>query len=255
MQQLLRFPLHAARRGTQALRASVAVAAATATITAMAMTIGVATPALAEDARADRATSHRKFNDVAHWRSVFDDPKRDEWQHPERILAALKLEPGMRVADIGAGTGYFSRRLSAAVEASGSVFVVEVEPNLVAHLRDRAETEKTANVVPVLASADNPRLPSASIDLALFVDAYHHIDGRLAYLAVLKRALRAGGRVAIVEWKPGKQPVGPPEEDHKLAREQVVREMTGAGFELVETPDFLPHQYLVLFRMIAAPAR
>lgn len=252
MQQILLWPLrHAAHRGTHALRESAAVA----TMATMAIVIGVVAPALADNAHADRATSHRRFNDVAHWSSVFDDPKRDEWQQPDRIVAALKLEPGMSVADIGAGTGYFSRRLSSAVGASGAVFVVEVEPNLVTHLRDRAETEKTANVIPVLASADNPRLPAASIDLALFVDAYHHVDGRLAYLAVLKRALRAGGRVAIVEWKPGKQPVGPPEEDHKLAREQVIREMTGAGFEAVETPDFLRHQYFALFRMVSPPTK
>lgn len=233
------------RAGAQVLRAALAVAT---------IVVGIASCAGAEHAKADGATSHRKFDDAAHWSSVFDDPKRDGWQKPDEIVAALKLEPGMDVADIGAGTGYFSRRLSSAVGESGSVFVVEVEPNLVAHLRERADVEKTANVVPVLASLDNPRLPPASIDLALFVDAYHHVDGRRSYLARVRRSLRAGGRVAIVEWKPGKNPVGPQEEDHKLAREQVVREMTGAGFELLDAPDFLPHQHFVIFRMVAAPA-
>ena len=217
-------------------------------IVAASITCGLA------DEGGDRATSHRRFDDVAHWSRVFDDPKRDEWQRPDEIIRVLELEPGMSVADIGAGTGYFSRRLSNAVGSSGSVFVVEVEPNLVAHLRDRARAEKTANVVPVLASKNDPRLPAASIDLALFVDAYHHVDGRIAYLALLKRALRPGARVAIVDWKPGKRPVGPPEEDHKLAREQVIREMTEAGFQLIEAPDILPHQYLLLFRTVAVPA-
>lgn len=198
-------------------------------------------------AKPDAATSHRRFDDAAYWSKVFDDPKRDQWQRPEELVAALALEPGRTVADLGAGTGYFASRLSRAVGENGAVFVVEVEPTLVTHLRDRAEKEKTPNVVPVLASADNPRLPPASVDLALFVDAYHHVDGRSAYLAVLQRSLKPGARVAIVEWKPGKQPYGPREENHKIPREQVEREMAAAGFELAQAPDLLQHQYLLVF--------
>jgi predicted methyltransferase len=204
-------------------------------------------------AASDRATSDRRFDDTAYWSKVFDDPKRDEWQRPEELLAALSLEPGMIVADIGAGTGYFSKRLSAAVGTGGAVFAVEVEPNLVAHLRDRAEKEKTANVVPVLASKNDPRLPPASVDVVLFIDAYHHVDGRRAYLATLRRSLQPSARVAIVEWKPGERPFGPKEEDHKIPRQKVVSEMEEAGFELVAAPDPLPHQYLLIFRMTQSP--
>jgi predicted methyltransferase len=207
-----------------------------------------------EPAASDRATSDRRFDDTAYWSKVFDDPKRDEWQRPEELVSALALEPGMAVADIGAGTGYFSRRLSAAVGAGGAVFAVEVEPNLVAHLRDRAEKEKTANVIPVLASTNDPRLPPASVDLALFVDAYHHVDGRHAYLATLRRSLRPSARVAIIEWKPGEQPYGPKEEDHKIPRQKVVSEMEAAGFELMAAPDPLPHQYMLVFRISPSPA-
>ncbi len=207
----------------------------------------------AETAKPDGATSHRRFDDVGYWSKIFDDPARDEWQRPDEIVAALSLAPGMSVADIGAGTGYFSKRLSAAVGPGGAVFVVEVEPNLALHLRDRAQAEKTPNVVPVLASADNPRLPPASIDVALFVDTYHHIDGRGAYLAVLRRSLRPGARVAIVEWKAGKRPFGPKEEHHKIAPGQVEREMVAAGFESVATPDLLPHQYILIFRRTVPP--
>ncbi len=196
----------------------------------------------------DAATSHRRFDDVEHWSRVFDDPARDAWQKPDEVVAALQLAAGQGVADIGAGTGYFTRRLSTAVGPQGAVFAVEVEPNLVARLRDRAQQEGAANVVPVLASPDNPRLPPGSIDAALFVDAYHHVDGRREYLRRLRPALRAGARVVVVEWKAGRQPVGPKEEDHKLAREQVVREMTEAGFEAVAEPPVLPHQYVLVFR-------
>jgi predicted methyltransferase len=203
----------------------------------------------------DRATSDRRFDDTAYWSKVFDDPKRDEWQKPKELVAALAIEPGMAVADIGAGTGYFSKRLAEAVGANGAVFAVEVWPNLVSHLRDRAEKEKTPNVIPVLASTGNPRLAPESVDLALFIDAYHHVDGRLAYLATLRRSLRPSARVAIVDWKPGPQPFGPKEEDHKLPREKVEAEMKEAGFELAGAPDLLPHQYVLIFRLADSPPR
>lgn len=197
----------------------------------------------------DGATIHRRFDDAAFWSKVFDDPKRDSWQHPGEVVAALALAPGMTVADIGAGTGYFAGRLSAAVGPLGAVFLVEVEPTLVAHLRDRADREKTANVVPVLGSADNPRLPASSLDAVLLVDTFHHIDHRREYLATLIRSLRPSARVAVVEWKPGPQPFGPREESHKIPREKVEHEMIEAGFEALPSPDLLPHQYLALFRL------
>jgi ubiquinone/menaquinone biosynthesis C-methylase UbiE len=195
----------------------------------------------------DAATAHHSFDDVAKWTKVFDDPGRDEWQKPRELIAALKLRPGMYVADLGAGTGYFSRYLSAAVGSDGTVFAVDPEPNLVVHLRERAEQEKTPNVVPILASADNPRLPVVSIDLVLVVDTYHHIDGRREYFRQLQRSLRGDGRVAIVDWHKHELPVGPPP-SHKLAREQVVEEMAAAGYTLIEEPAVLPYQYVLIFR-------
>src|SRR5262245_48840955 len=115
------------------------------------------------------ATVHHSFDDVDHWVRIFDDPERDAWQKPAEVVRALALAPGMTVADLGAGTGYFSRYLSAAVGDRGSVLAVDVEPNLVAHLRQRAEKEGTANLTPILGSADNPRLPTGSVDLILIV--------------------------------------------------------------------------------------
>lgn len=195
----------------------------------------------------DNATAHHSFDDVAKWTKVFDDPARDEWQKPRELIAALSLRPGMRVADLGAGTGYFSRYLAAAVGGDGTVYAVDTEPNLVAHLRARAEQENTANVVPILASPDNPRLPTAGIDLILIVDTYHHIDARRAYFGRLRRSLTPEGRVAIVDWQKRDLPVGPPPV-HKLAREQVVDEMSAAGYVLVGEPDVLPYQYVLIFR-------
>jgi ubiquinone/menaquinone biosynthesis C-methylase UbiE len=194
------------------------------------------------------ATSHRSFDDPAYWSKVFDDPDRAAWQKPDELVAALGLQPGQRVADLGAGTGYFSRLLSRAVGADGTVFAVDVEPNLVAHLRARAEREGTRNVVPVLASADDPRLPAGLLDVVLIVDTYHHLDDRIAYLRNLRRVLRPSGRVAIVDWQKRPLPVGP-EMEHKLAREKVIDEMTDAGYRLVDEPRFLPYQYFLVFAL------
>jgi ubiquinone/menaquinone biosynthesis C-methylase UbiE len=211
----------------------------------VALLLLAAVPALARSS--DDATSHRRFDDPAYWSKVFDDPGRAAWQKPEELVAALGLRPGQCVADLGAGTGYFSHLLSAAVGPTGTVLAVDPEPNLVAHLRERAEREGSANVVPVLASLDNPRLPAGLVDVVLIVDTFHHIDDRVAYFRRLRQALRPPGRIAIVDWQKRELPVGP-EMDHKLAREQVVREMETAGYRLVEEPSILPYQYFLIFQ-------
>src|SRR5689334_6747719 len=176
----------------------------------------------------DDATARHSFADVAHWEKVFDDPARATWQHPDAIVQALALAPGMVVADVGAGTGYLERALSEAVGPRGVVYAVEVEPNLVTYLRGRAEREGTANVIPVLGSLDAPRLPAGRVDRILLLDTYHHIDGRVAYFQRLRSALAPGGRVVIVDWEKREDTIGP-ELAHRLPREQVMDEMQRAG--------------------------
>jgi ubiquinone/menaquinone biosynthesis C-methylase UbiE len=199
-------------------------------------------PAVADD----DATARHSFDDVAHWEKVFDDPARASWQHPDAIVQALALAPGMVVADVGAGTGYLERALSEAVGPRGVVYAVEVEPNLVRHLRGRAEREGTANVIPVLGSFDAPRLPAGRVDRILLLDTYHHVDGRVAYFQRLRTALAPGGRVVIVDWEKRQDTVGP-ELAHRLPREQVEDEMRRAGYQPVPTPTTLTHQYVLAF--------
>jgi ubiquinone/menaquinone biosynthesis C-methylase UbiE len=212
---------------------------------ALAATIALAAGALA--AQPFRATADHPFDDVPKWTAIFDDPRRDAWQKPDETVAALGLRAGMVVADLGAGSGYFSKRLSTAVGEAGTVFAVDLEPNLVVHLRDRAEREGTRNVIPVLASKDDPRLPARGVDLVLVVDTYHHLDRRREYLERVRACLREGGRVAVVDWKEGELPMGPPP-PHKLARARVVEEMTEVGFRLVAEPTFLPYHYFLVFQ-------
>jgi SAM-dependent methyltransferase len=188
------------------------------------------------------ATSHRSFADVDHWKSVFDDPARDEWQHPEQVIETLALARDGMVADLGAGTGYFTFRLAHALGQRATVFAVETEPNLVVYLRDRADR----NVVPILASEDDARLPANIIDVILVVDTYHHIDRRLEYFQRLKSKLSSGGRIAIIDWKKEATAVGP-ELGHRIARGQVVYEMSAAGYRLTTEPTFLPYHYFLIF--------
>jgi ubiquinone/menaquinone biosynthesis C-methylase UbiE len=201
---------------------------------------GAATP------RPFAATSDQTFGDVAHWQKVFDAPARDGWQRPAEVVQALRLKEGMAVADLGAGTGYFMPYLAAAVGEPGTVFAVEPEPKLVVHLRERAEKSGAANVVPILGSFDNPRLPFRGIDLVLIVDTFHHIDERLDYMRRLRHVLRDGGRIAIIDWFKRPLPEGPPP-DHKIDRGQVVAEMEAAGYRLVEEPEILEYQYFLIF--------
>jgi len=205
------------------------------------------TTAQSAESEAYKATSHRRFDNVEYWRSVFDDPERDEWQRPDAIGIALAIREGDVVADLGAGTGYMLSRLSRAVGSSGTVFAVEIESNLIQHIRERAEKAVLDNVTPVLCSADDPRLPAGSVDLVLILDTYHHLDRRDEYLEKLKAALADDGRVAIVDWKKKELPVGPPI-PHKLARQQVLDEMISAGFHLVEEPTVLENQYFLIFK-------
>ena len=195
----------------------------------------------------DDATATHSFADVARWEKVFDDPARATWQQPAKIVAALALGPGMVVADVGAGTGYFERALSEAVGPLGAVLAVEVEPNLVVHLSGRAEREGTANVTPVLGWTSDARLPAGRVDRVLLVDTYHHLDDRAAYVRRLRAALAPGGRVVVVDWEKREDAVGPPL-GHRLAREQVVGEMERAGYRALGPGEQLPYQYVLVFQ-------
>jgi len=211
---------------------------------ALAVLLGACAPGWAEPS--DDATATHSFGDVERWEKVFDDPARASWQQPASIVQALALAPGMVVADVGAGTGYLERMLSEVVGARGVVYAVEVEPNLVTHLRERAEREGTANVIPVLGSTGAPRLPAGRVDRILLVDTYHHINGRVDYFRRLRAALAPGGWVVVVDWEKREDTVGP-ELNHRLAREQVTSEMERAGYRPLETAVRLPHQYLLVF--------
>ena len=187
---------------------------------------------------------HRSFDGAENWAKEFDAAERDAWQKPQEVLEALKIGKSAIVADIGAGTGYFATRI-ARLAPEGRVYAVDVEPDMARYLGERAKREGLANLVPVLAPNDNPSLPQP-VDLALVVDTFHHIGHRVAYFSQLKSSLKDDGRLVIIDFK-ANSPNGPPPE-HRIPQQKAVQELAEAGFTLVEQPDFLPRQYLLVFR-------
>ncbi len=184
-----------------------------------------------------------RFQDAEAWVARFESPERDGWQKPDEVVSALNLPPGAKVADVGAGTGYFAVRLARAVP-DGVVYASDLEPDMVAYLRDRAVREGLPNLKSVQATPDDAKLPEA-VDLVLMVNTHHHISERPAYFRRLGEKLAPRGRIAIIDFKP-ESALGPPE-DHKLPAQAVERDLVEAGFVLVERVELLPEQYFLIF--------
>jgi len=191
-------------------------------------------------------TSHTRehsFSGAEHWAKVFDDPARDAWQKPHEVITALSPAPDWVVADIGSGTGYFSARLAHFVP-KGRVYGVDTEPEMVKYLAERAKREGLANLVSIAGSPGDAKLP-ANVDLVLMVDVYHHISDREAYFRKLRGSLKAGARLAIIDFRQD-APDGPPKSE-RIPPAQVQAELTRAGFLLSKEHDFLPKQFFLVF--------
>ena len=209
---------------------------------AIATLCGAALAALPAVAQAPHTHQH-SFGDAAKWSQIFDDPRRDAWQKPHEVIQALAPKPDAAIADIGAGTGYFTLRFAHQVP-QGRVYAVDVEPAMVQHLAQRARDAGLHNVVAVHAGTDDPRLPQ-KVDLIVFVDVYHHVGNRDRYLRRLREVLQPGGRVAVIDFRLD-APVGPPR-NARIAPAQVRAEFDQAGYRLARDHDFLPHQYFLIF--------
>ncbi len=168
---------------------------------------------------------------------------RDSWQLPDTVLAALKIKKGQVVADIGAAGGYFARRFSRVVGPSGRVLAVDIDIQALSHLALLAAEDGLTNLDTVHASSDDPRLNPNSAHLVFFCNTLHHIGNRADYLKRLKRVLKPGGRVAVVDFFKRDLPVGPRSLSHKLGRAEAIETFHEAGYRIVEEYDFLPYQY------------
>jgi len=192
------------------------------------------------------AHQHR-FDDAAKWSQVFDDPKRDDWQKPAEVVTAMKILPGMTVADVGAGTGYYSRRIAERVGRSGRVLAVDIQPEMLKLLEREITRYGVSNVTPVLATPTELHLQPGSLDLAIMVDVYHELEYPHETLAEIVRALKPEGRVVFVEFRGGDARV-PIKPLHTMTEQQVRTEAAGHPIEWVKTVRDLPWQHVIVFR-------
>jgi uncharacterized protein (DUF952 family)/SAM-dependent methyltransferase len=183
------------------------------------------------------------FRDAAQWHEVFAAPSRDEWQRPRQVISLMGISPGMTVADIGAGTGYFTEHLSEAVGPEGTAIGLDLEPSRVEFIRQRAEQEGWRNVQAHLVGPDAPTLDASSVDRVLIVNTWHHIAQRAAYAARLREALRPGGAVFVVDYTREAER-GPPV-DHLVLPEEVAAELEAGGLRPEIIEGTLPDQFVV----------
>ena len=166
-------------------------------------------------------------------------------EHPDDVVKAMALAPDAKVADIGAGTGYFSLRIAPKVP-DGRVYAVDIQPEMLAILRERTERQGIDNVLPVRGKPDDPMLPAETIDAVLMVDAYHEFAYPFEMMRGIVRSLRPGGRVYLVEYR-GEDPHIPIKPLHKMTQRQAIKELEAVGLQWKETKDLLPTQHFMVF--------
>lgn len=193
--------------------------------------------------------AHRNPADIEQYLEHLDSSERDKDQKPSLVIEALGVKPGMAVADLGSGSGYFTRRFVEAVTDTGMVYAVDVEPQMLAYVKESVVHMHTAYSAEfILAQSDNPKLPMDSADLIFLCNVYHHLENRTTYFANVKSALKAGGRIAVIDFYHDDRSgnVGFPKR-HLVPRETVVTEMIQAGYKLSREHGFLPRQYFLEF--------
>lgn len=180
---------------------------------------------------------HHPPRSADEYAKVLEDPSRDAWQKPHEVIMALKLKPTEVIADIGAGSGYFTRRFA---HHAAKVYAVDISADLLAKTKgEKIET--------VLATPDDPKLPAASVDTIFICDVLHHIENREAYYKKLAAALKPGGRIVNIDFHKRDLPVGPPV-SMKISEDEVRKEFAAAGFKQSAKHTFLPHQYFLEFQ-------
>jgi predicted methyltransferase len=182
-----------------------------------------------------------------HGAPWLERPERTHEERPDLVLAALELKPGMKVADIGAGSGYYSSRMAERVGAGGIVYAVDVQPEMIELLKKNMAERGALNVKAVLGTTMDPKLPASALDLAIMVDVYHELEYPYEMLAAIVKALKPGGRVAFVEFR-GNDPDVPIKAEHTMTEAQVRKEAAAQPLEWVRTVRDLPWQHVIVFR-------
>jgi len=177
--------------------------------------------------------------------SIFDSPGRDERLQVNRVMDILGVEPGKMVADIGAGSGWFTVRAARRVTDTGHVYAVDINPEATSYIKRRTQKENLHNVTTILSKPDNPLLPANKIDSVLLLKTYHEVEKPVSLLRKLRPALRSGAKVGIID-RNGNG------ENHGVAREVVIREAAEAGYKLREQYDFVKGDGMDYFLVFAA---
>jgi ubiquinone/menaquinone biosynthesis C-methylase UbiE len=180
--------------------------------------------------------------DAQEWIKTLERPERVQAQKVDEVILRLAVKPGQVIADIGAGSGIFSRPLAKAVAPGGKVYAVDIDPALLDHINQTAKQQNLGNIQTVLGEFDDPKIPARDVDLALINDVLHHIEHRAAYLKALSTYIKPRGRIAIIEMNdqdPNTPHKGQPE--LLVSRKQIEQGMSDVGFKLVqEFPDLFP---------------
>ncbi len=174
--------------------------------------------------------------------------EREMEEAPAKAIAALDLKPGMVVADIGAGSGYYTSRMSKSVGSTGRVYATDIQPGMIELLNRRVANEGLGNVTTVLGGEDDPKLPLQSLDLAIMVDVYHELQAPQVFLRRLREAFKPGGRLVLLEFRK-EDPRVPILEVHKMSVAEVKAELEAEGFVLDEVIDVLPWQHIIVLRL------
>ncbi|MEX2130815.1 MAG: class I SAM-dependent methyltransferase [Pseudohongiellaceae bacterium] len=190
----------------------------------------------------DREIARVMGHQAADW---LERPSRIQEEMPDEVVANMGLLPGHVVADIGAGSGYFSFRMAKLVP-QGKVLAVDIQPEMLALIEERKASDGVTNVEGVLGTIENPNLPVNSIDAALMVDAYHEFSHPYEMIKGIYDALKPGGRIILLEYR-AEDPTVPIRPEHKMTELQVVREMSVFNLDWTETLDFLPWQHMMIF--------
>jgi ubiquinone/menaquinone biosynthesis C-methylase UbiE len=174
--------------------------------------------------------------------SVSQFTSREQWQMPVRVMDEIGVRPGMTVADVGAGEGWFTFYLAERVGSSGRVIAEDIDAKTLEAVRGRCAREKVSNVSVVVGGTEDPKLPAGAVDLALMVNVLSAVQNPSGLLGNVAKGLKPKGRLVIIDWNPGKLYPEIPEQDTKSALHQTVRQLQDADFETVKILDFLPTQ-------------
>ena len=198
---------------------------------------------------AQQGHQHERMPNVMEYLDRLDRPERDQDQKPAQVVDALELKPGMHVADLGAGSGYFTRRFVEAVGETGKVYVIDVEPEALKYVEESLiRMHRRFEAEFILAKPNNPKIPAESVDLIFVCDTYHHLEDRADYFRNVKTSLKPGGRIALIDFYHDARSgdLGFPKR-HLVPREKVIEEMTAAGYRLSKEHRFLQKQYFLEF--------